>query len=69
MGKKAYWIIIFTTLILNVVMLQLTTRAYLGREFEIVPIYSGVAFVSAIVTIITFLQWRKAEYGDKKSSS
>ncbi|MBU9721811.1 MULTISPECIES: hypothetical protein [Bacillaceae] len=62
MDKKWYWGIIFFTVAVNVIMLQLTTRAYLGREFEMVLPYSIVGVVMAGIAFFTFLQWKKVEY-------
>ncbi|WP_096198998.1 hypothetical protein [Bacillus sp. FJAT-45350] len=64
MGKKTCWIIIFLTIAVNVVMLQWTIEAYLGREYEIMYTYTVVGVVSAIIAFVTFLQWRKLEYKD-----
>ncbi|UTR11142.1 hypothetical protein MM300_02080 [Evansella sp. LMS18] len=62
MGKKTCWGIIFVTIAINVVMLQWTVEAWLGREYEITLVYSGVAVVSAFIAFFTLLQWRKLEY-------
>lgn len=62
MGKKGCWIIIFITIVINVVMLQWTIEAYLGREYETMYTYTIVGVVSAIIAFITYLRWRKLEY-------
>ncbi|SDH45969.1 hypothetical protein [Alteribacillus bidgolensis] len=64
MGKKICWIIIFITLAMNVVMLQFTVHSYLGRESNQVYVYSGVAVISGMSTVITYLIWRKKEYNE-----
>lgn len=62
MGKKACWILIVLTIIVNVVMLQWTIEAYLGHEFEKVFQYSTAAFISSLLAAGTLLTWRKLEY-------
>ncbi|MBU8908319.1 hypothetical protein [Desertibacillus haloalkaliphilus] len=62
MGKRACWAIIFIALVVNVVMLQWTLNAYVGRDPEYILVYTAVAVASAIITFITYLRWRKLEY-------
>ncbi|WP_335869838.1 hypothetical protein [Bacillus sp. 2205SS5-2] len=62
MGKKGYWLLIFLTLAVNVVMLQWTIEAYFGEEYEHVWVYTSVSVVASIVCFIAFLGWRKQEY-------
>ncbi|WP_096190155.1 hypothetical protein [Evansella halocellulosilytica] len=62
MGKKTCWVIFILTIALNVVMLQWTVVAYLGREYDQVLIYSGVGIVGALIAFLTYLRWRKVEY-------
>ena len=62
MGKKTCWAIIIVTIAINVVMLQWTVEAYLGREFEKLFYYNVIGAVSAGVAVLTYFQWKKAEY-------
>lgn len=62
MGKKTCWAIIFITIAVNVVMVQWTIEASLGREYNLVPIYSGIAVVFSFIAFFTYLQWKKLEY-------
>ncbi|UCZ51985.1 hypothetical protein LGQ02_14140 [Bacillus shivajii] len=62
MGKKGYLVILFITLAVNVVMLQWTIDSFLGREYEKIMIFSGVAIVMSFVALMAYLQWRKIEY-------
>ncbi len=63
MPKKLWWVIIFASLAINVVMLQWTVEAYYGLEYEHVFTYTVVALVSVAVAFFAYLGWRKAEYG------
>ncbi len=62
MGKKTCWAIIITTIVINVVMLQWTVEAFLGREYDILLTYNVISLVSAGIALFTYLQWRKVEY-------
>ncbi|MGM0876895.1 MAG: hypothetical protein ACQEWV_19595 [Bacillota bacterium] len=62
MGNKSYWMIIFITLIVNVVMLQMTIESYFGEEYKHVWTFSSIASISSIICFITFLRWKKQEY-------
>ncbi|MFA9555843.1 hypothetical protein ACERII_00850 [Evansella sp. AB-rgal1] len=62
MGKKTCWSIIVITIAVNVMMLQWTVEAYLGRDNEFVLLYSGIGIAMAFIAFLTFLQWRKVEY-------
>jgi len=62
MGKKMCWALIFITIAINVVMVQWTVESYLGREYEQVLIYSGIAVVTAFFAFFVFLNWKKVEY-------
>ncbi len=62
MANKKYWIGIFITMALNVIMLQWTIEAYFGQEHEHVWTYSSIAFVSSIICFVIYLRWRKQEY-------
>ncbi|PYZ93535.1 hypothetical protein CR194_10225 [Salipaludibacillus keqinensis] len=62
MDKKMCWILIFLTIAGNVVMVQWTVEAYLGREFEQVVVYSGIGVVLAFIALIVYINWRKLEY-------
>ncbi|SDZ01578.1 hypothetical protein SAMN05421736_10589 [Evansella caseinilytica] len=66
MGKKTCWAVIIITIAVNVVMLQWTVEAFLGREHEDVLIYSGIAIVMAFIAFITYKQWKKIEYSSSK---
>ncbi|OAS88522.1 MULTISPECIES: hypothetical protein [Metabacillus] len=62
MGNKFYWIIIFSTLLVNVIMLQMTIESYFGEEYKHVWTFSSIAIISTIICLITFIQWNKQEY-------
>ncbi|MFF2875525.1 hypothetical protein ACFVR2_04300 [Gottfriedia sp. NPDC057991] len=62
MVHKKYWIIIFITLIVNVVMLQWTIESFYGENYEHVRLFSVIGVLSAIVCFLTYLEWRKKEY-------
>ncbi|MDQ0255429.1 hypothetical protein J2S74_002811 [Evansella vedderi] len=64
MGKKICWAVIFITIAVNVVMVQWTVEATLGREYSIVPIYSGISIVMVFIAFFTYLQWKKLEYSE-----
>ncbi|MDG5789163.1 hypothetical protein QA612_17025 [Evansella sp. AB-P1] len=66
MGKKTCWAIIIFTISVNVVMLQWTIEAFLGRDNEFVLIYSGIGIVMAFVAFLTYWNWRKIEYKEDK---
>ncbi len=62
MGSKKYWIIIFLTLAVNVVMLQWTIESFYGEEYEHVWLYTAIGTTSSLVCFLTYWQWRKQEY-------
>jgi uncharacterized membrane protein YdjX (TVP38/TMEM64 family) len=62
MVHKKYWIIIFITLIVNVVMLQWTIESFYGENYEHVRLYTVIGVLSSIVCFLTYLKWRKKEY-------
>ncbi len=62
MGKKTYWGIIIATIIINVVMLQWTVEAFLGREYDVLFTYNIISLISAGVALFSYFQWRKVEY-------
>ncbi|OIJ10161.1 hypothetical protein BKP35_13690 [Anaerobacillus arseniciselenatis] len=62
MGKKTCWAIIIATIVINVVMLQWTVEAFLGRDYEILLTYNVISLVSAGIALFAYLQWRKVEY-------
>ena len=62
MGKKTCWTIIIATIVINVVMLQWTVEAFLGREYDILLTYNVISLVSAGIALFAYLQWRKVEY-------
>ncbi|WP_416151276.1 hypothetical protein ACM26V_10005 [Salipaludibacillus sp. HK11] len=62
MANKKYWVIIFLTVAINVVMLQWTVESYLGREYEQVVLFSGIAIISASIAFIAAVYWKKVEY-------
>ncbi|WP_338785898.1 hypothetical protein [Metabacillus sp. FJAT-53654] len=62
MGNKFYWIIIFSTLLVNVIMLQMTIESYFGEEYKHVWTFSSIAIISTSICLITFIQWNKQEY-------
>lgn len=62
MVNKIYWIIIFLTLIVNVVMLQWTTESFYGEEYKHVWLFTGIGVLSSMVCFFTYLKWRKQEY-------
>lgn len=64
MGKQFYWGVIIFSIVINVIMLNSTAKAYYGREYESILAYSGISIVSAIIAFFTYLQWRKLEYKD-----
>lgn len=69
MTNKVCWIIIIISLMINVVMLQLTIHNYYGLDYERVIIYSAIAVVSALIATFTFISWLKnvkSEYNTKK---
>ncbi|MBU9713249.1 hypothetical protein [Evansella tamaricis] len=68
MGKKVCWGVIIFTIAINVVMLQWTIEAYLGREYEQTLLYSGVGIVMAFVAFLAYGHLRKIEYSSEKKS-
>ncbi|MDQ0227426.1 hypothetical protein [Metabacillus niabensis] len=62
MSKKGYWIIIFLTLIVNIVMLQMTVESFFGEEYERIYTFSTISIISSVICFFTFLRWRKNEY-------
>ena len=66
MGKKTCWGLIFFSIAVNVIMLQWTVEAFLGREYDLVLIYSGVGVVTAFIAFVVYMQWRRLEYGTEK---
>ncbi|WLR42371.1 hypothetical protein LC087_16945 [Bacillus carboniphilus] len=62
MDKKIYWILIFISLAVNVVMLQWTVESYYGEEYTQVWIFSAIGVATSIVSFVTYLFWRKQEY-------
>ncbi|ADU31182.1 hypothetical protein [Evansella cellulosilytica] len=62
MGKKMCWAVLIFTIALNVVMLQWTVVAYLGREYDLVVTYSSIGVLGAVIAFLTYLRWRKVEY-------
>lgn len=62
MNKTTYWILILITLVVNVIILQTTVEAYFGQEYEIVYRNTGIGIVSAIIALIVYFIWKKAEY-------
>ncbi|WP_280769285.1 hypothetical protein [Salipaludibacillus daqingensis] len=62
MANKKYWVIIFLTIAINVMMVQWTVESYLGREYEQVVLFSGIAIVSACIAFIALVYWKRVEY-------
>lgn len=62
MGKKTCWTIIIATIIVNIVILQWTVEAFLGREYDVLFTYNIIGLVSAGIALVTYFQWRKIEY-------
>ncbi|RXT05798.1 hypothetical protein [Ammoniphilus sp. CFH 90114] len=62
MPKKLWWVIIFLSLAVNVVMLQWTVEAYYGLEYELVFTFTIVALISVVIAFLSYLGWRKQEY-------
>lgn len=66
MDKKLCWTVIFLMLAINVVMLQWTVESYLGREYEKVLTYSGVAIAAAAIAFLSIVYWKKADTKEGK---
>lgn len=62
MPKQFFWILIFVSLAVNVVMLQWTVEAYYGLQYDKIFVYTLVALISVAVALAAFLGWRKQEY-------
>ncbi len=62
MDKKGWIILIFVTLVVNIIMLQMTIEAYHGEEVTKTTTCMMVAIVSSAITLISYLQWKKLEY-------
>ncbi|OIJ18471.1 hypothetical protein BKP45_12950 [Anaerobacillus alkalidiazotrophicus] len=65
MGKKTCWVVIIVSIIINVIMLQWTVEAFLGREYDVLFIYNIISLISAAAAIFAYFQWRKLEYNSK----
>lgn len=61
MAAKWYWTIIFTTLIVNVILLQRAIEGYLKMDYTYVPYYSAAALASALICLTTYVAWSKKE--------
>ncbi|OIJ10464.1 hypothetical protein BKP37_18175 [Anaerobacillus alkalilacustris] len=59
MGKKTCWAVIIVSIIINVIMLQWTVEAFLGREYDFLFIYNIISLISAAAAIFAYFQWRK----------
>jgi len=68
MAKKMCWLIIFTTIALNVVLLQMTVEAYFGLEYHHVYTNTLISIISTVIALVVYFYWRKLEYSSKKSS-
>lgn len=62
MGKKLSWTLIIAAIIVNVIMLQWTVEAYLGKEFDVLIIYNLISLLFASIALFAYFQWRKIEY-------
>lgn len=62
MGKKTSWALIIASIIVNVIMLNWTVEAFLGREYDVLIIYNLISFLSASIALFAYFQWRKIEY-------
>ncbi|WP_102345077.1 hypothetical protein [Bacillus sp. Marseille-P3661] len=60
--RRIYWVLIFLTLAVNVLMLHQTIEAYYGQEYHIVYRNTAVAMVSVFISLIVYFGWRKKEY-------
>jgi len=62
MPKKGCLIVIFLSIIVNVVMLQWTIESYFGQEYKHVFVYSAISMVSVVITLASYFRWRMLEY-------
>lgn len=62
MDKKLCWAIIIASIVVNVIMLQWTVEAFLGREYDQLIWYNIISIASAGIAVLTYFKWRKLEY-------
>lgn len=62
MGKKTCWALIIASIIVNVIMLNWTVEAFLGREYDFLFTYNLISLLSASIALFAYFQWRKVEY-------
>lgn len=62
MGKITSWSLIIASILVNVIMLNWTVEAFLGREYDVLIIYNLISILSASIALFAYYQWRKIEY-------